>query len=86
LYSLLSKSEPNNPVFQTQIKDINISILGLKVDKFSQNPLIKSHNTAAILSKFSIVMRSNIVTTECLNMSKYSKNINMHYNNNIRYD
>jgi hypothetical protein len=64
LYSLLSESEPNNPVFQTQTKDINISILGFRVDKFSQNPLIKSHNTAAILSKFSIVMRSNIVTTE----------------------
>jgi len=86
LYSLLSKSEPNNPNFQTQIKDINISILGLKVDKFSQNPLIKSHNTTAILSKFNIVMRSNIVTTECLNMSKHSKNINMHYNNDIEYD
>ena len=86
MYSLLSESEPDDPNFQTQIKDINISILDLRVDKFSQNPLIKSRNTAAILSKFSIVMRSNIVTTECLNMSKHSKNIYIHYNNNIRYD
>ena len=86
MYSLLSKSEPNNPVFRTQTKDINIFILDLRVDKFSQNPLIKSHNTTAILSKFNIVMRSNIVTTECLNMSKHRKNINTHYNNNIEYD